>query len=98
MGSEITGDFGYITNTEGHIICKWNNSYEPLMKPGYNYTKLASKEELDAIEIYKNDEGLCDDLVADELRQIASVNLKNKGYMDDNGNITPEGKEYLQNQ
>ena len=85
--------YGYIKNTKGNIIAKYElPKGEHPEKKGYTYYEVASKEELDKIEVYiepivQTDEQLADELIAKKIKELAVSELKKEGKLDKDGKL-----------
>ena len=97
-----TTGFGYIIDIDTHINCKCelSASHPHPIKDGFTFVEVADKAALDAIELYvpeKTNREYIAALIADDVKTEAEKNIKNKGYVDDDGNVTQQGKDHLKN-
>ena len=85
--------YGYIKNTKGNIIAKYElPKGEHPEKKGYTYYEVASKEELDKIEVYiepivQTDEQIITDMIYAKMRKLSLKELIAEGKLDAKGNL-----------
>jgi len=85
--------YGYIKDTKGNIIAKYElPKGEHPEKKGYTYYEVASKEELDKIEVYQEpiietEEQKKENLIQAKMQEIAIKELIAEGKLDAEGNL-----------
>lgn len=81
----IKTGYGYFKDSEGNIIAKYElPKGEHPLRPGYTFVEIATKEELDNINIYmspKTAEEIREEKIQAEMRQLAIESLQKKGEL-----------------